>query len=139
MGFLFPTKEANLQDLELGKTTSIQEELLQEMDGTLHKFGKAEGVYVTGGSEDNNENGSYMMALTVNFGEDDDDKAELRLFGELRSQVIESHVAVIGGSGKYEDANGYASIKVVQRVGFSRRHKGIVTSSMLLSFDVYLL
>ncbi|KAI9124605.1 hypothetical protein K1719_004527 [Acacia pycnantha] len=135
MGFLFP-KKATLQDLELGKTALIQQELLQQVDGTLHKFGTAEGVYV-GRLEDNNGSG-YMMALTVNFDEDDDDDG-LRFFGEQRSDVIESHVAVIGGSGKYEDANGYASVKVVQRVGFSQQHRGEVTSSMLLSFDVYLI
>ncbi|KAK4279461.1 hypothetical protein QN277_011242 [Acacia crassicarpa] len=135
MGFLFP-KKATLQDLELGKTTLIQQELLQQVDGTLRKFGTAEGVYV-GRLEDNNGSG-YMMALTVNFDEDDDDDG-LRIFGEQRSDVIESHVVVIGGTGKYEDANGYASVKVVQRVGFSQQHRGEVTSSMLLSFDVYLI
>ncbi|XP_028791121.1 dirigent protein 24-like [Neltuma alba] len=131
MGFLFPTN-ANLQDLELRKITLIQQELLQQADGSLGKIGKAEGVYVDS-SEDHGS--SYMIALTVSFGEDDDG---LRLFGEQRNDVLESHVAVIGGTGKYEDANGYASIKVVERVGFSE-DKGKVTSTKLLSFDVYLI
>ncbi|XP_028791122.1 uncharacterized protein LOC114747006 [Neltuma alba] len=123
MGFLFPTK-ANLQDLELRKITLTQQELLQQADGSLDKIGKAGGVYV-GSSEDHGS--SYTIALTVSFEEDDDG---LRLFGEQRNDVL-------GGTGKYEDANGYASIKVGERVGFSE-DEGKVTSTKLLSFTMYL-
>ncbi|XP_054801547.1 dirigent protein 24-like [Prosopis cineraria] len=131
LGFLFPTK-TTLQDLQLGKITLVEQELLREVDDDgLDKFGKAEGVYV-GRSEDGT---SYMMALTVNFEEEDG----LRLYGEQRSDVLESHVAVIGGTGKYEDANGYASVKVVERVGFSKQEQGQVTSTKFLSFHVYLI
>ncbi|KAK7310259.1 hypothetical protein RJT34_07661 [Clitoria ternatea] len=132
VGFSFPTR-ATIQELEFGSVTSIDEELVLEGDGgELHKLGKAQGVYVAS-SEDAS---SLMVAMTARFlkGEYQDG---LRLFGVHRSDVFESHVAVIGGTGKYYGANGYAAIKVVDKVGSSTK-EGQVTSSKFLLFDVYL-
>jgi len=132
IGFSFPTRAA-FQELEFGSVTSIDEELLVEGDheDELKKLGKAQGVYVA--SEE--DGSSHMVAMTVSFlkGEYEDG---LRLFGVHRSDVFESHVAVIGGIGKYHGANGYAVVKVVDKVG-SSTVEGKVTSSKFLLYDVY--
>ncbi|XP_020237445.2 dirigent protein 18 [Cajanus cajan] len=133
IGFSFPTI-ATLQEMEYGSVTPIDEELLEEGDGgEVRKLGKAQGVCVAS-SEDES---SHMVAITASFlkGEFQDDG--LRLFGVYKSDVFESHVAVIGGSGKYYGANGYAAVKVVDKVG-SNAKEGKVTSSKFLLFDVYL-
>ncbi|XP_004497314.2 dirigent protein 25-like [Cicer arietinum] len=131
IGFSFPTRAA-LQELEFGSLTSIDEELVLESDGDeLRKIGKGQGVYVAS-SEGGN---SYMVAMTASFlkGEYEDG---LRIFGVHRCDVFESHVAVIGGTGKYYGANGYAVVKVVDKIG-SSTIEGKVTSSKFLLFDVY--
>ena len=129
-GFSFPTR-ATLQELEFGSVTSIDEELLESV-GAEQKLGKAQGLYVAS-SEDGS---SHMMAITASFvkGEYQDG---LRIFGVHRTDIFESHVAVIGGTGKFYGANGYAAVKVVDRVG-SSTEEGKVTSSKFLLFDVYL-
>lgn len=132
IGFSFPTRAA-FQELEFGSVTPIDEDLLVEGgDGDeLKKLGKAQGVYVA--SEE--DGSSHMVAMTVSFvkGEFEDG---LRLFGVHKSDVFESHVAVIGGTGKYYGANGYAVVKVVDKVG-SSKVEGKVISSKFLLFDVY--
>ncbi|KAK7374068.1 hypothetical protein VNO80_07493 [Phaseolus coccineus] len=131
IGFSFPAR-ATLQELEYGSVTSIDEELLQNDGDELHKLGKAQGVYVVS-SEDRS---SHMVAITTSFlkgGYQDG----LRLFGVHKTDVFESHIAVIGGTGKYYNANGYAAVKVVDKVGSSSKEKK-VTSSKFLLFDVYL-
>ncbi|RDX71466.1 Dirigent protein 18, partial [Mucuna pruriens] len=131
IGFFFPTR-ATLQELDYGSVTSIDEDLLEGDGDEIQKLGKAQGVCVAS-SEDGS---SHMVAVTASFlkGEYQDG---LRLFGVHKSDVFESHVAVIGGTGKYYGANGYAAVKVVDKVGSSTK-EGKVTSSKFLLFDVYL-
>ncbi|QCE12099.1 dirigent protein 25-like [Vigna unguiculata] len=126
IGFSFPTR-ATLQELEYGSVTSIDEDLVESDGDEVKNIGKAEGVYVVS-SEDGS---SHMVAITASFLKGD----ALRLFGVHKSDVFESHVAVIGGTGKYYDANGYAAVKVVHKVGSK---DGKVISSKFLLFDVYL-
>ncbi|MED6136872.1 hypothetical protein PIB30_059825 [Stylosanthes scabra] len=134
-GFSFPTR-ATLQELEFGSVTSIDEELLQ-VEGVrgaeLERLGQAQGVYVASSGDRTN----HMMAMTARFLKGDEYQDGLTIFGVHRTDVFESHVAVIGGTGKYNGANGYAAVKVVDRVG-SSAEGGKVTSSKFLKFDVYL-
>ncbi|OIW12785.1 hypothetical protein TanjilG_24718 [Lupinus angustifolius] len=130
IGFSFPTR-ATLQELEFGSVTSIDEDLLESNGDEPHKLGKAQGVYVAS-SEGGN---SHMVAMTASFVKGEYQNG-LRFFGVHRSDVFESHVAVIGGTGKYYGANGYAAVKVVDKIGSSK--EGKVTSSKFLLFDVYL-
>ncbi|KAK7410477.1 hypothetical protein VNO78_01282 [Psophocarpus tetragonolobus] len=60
-----------------------------------------------------------MLAMTTSFlkGEYKD---ELRFFRVHKRDVYESQVAVTRGIGKYDVANGYAAIKVVDKVGFRK-------------------
>lgn len=106
---------ATLQELELGTVTTINEEIYEEGSSIL---GQSEGIYVASSSE-NGSSHHMMMAMTVSFNNnnngDHDEKIKdgLRFFGVHRTDVNESHVAVIGGFGKFHNANGYASIKTI--------------------------
>ncbi|KAI3517301.1 hypothetical protein L1887_16515 [Cichorium endivia] len=101
-----------LQDeLEFGMVNIIDVDLLEytNMYG-LQPLGKAKGMYVSSSEDGSNQ----MMAMTTSFL-DSEFKDELRFFGVHRVDVnYESHVAVIGGMGKYDGANGYATIKAVK-------------------------
>ncbi|KAJ7975877.1 Dirigent protein [Quillaja saponaria] len=109
IGLSFPTSQIPLEELEFGMVTSVEEELF---DGSRNIVGKAEGVYVA-----SSENGSsHMMAITASFVKDEY-KNGLKFFGVHRTDALESHVAVIGGTGRYHGANGYASIKAVDAGG----------------------
>ncbi|XP_021910231.1 dirigent protein 16-like [Carica papaya] len=123
IGLNFPAR-ATLEELELGTFTSIDEDLFKiSTNGGKKLFGKAHGVYV---ASPGNGTG-YMMAVTAFLGPGEFPDG-LRLFGVYRAQEAESHVAVIGGTGKYNCANGYASVKAFELQGANK----------LLLFTVYL-
>ncbi|XP_027913409.1 dirigent protein 10-like [Vigna unguiculata] len=108
IGFSFPTR-ATLQELEYGSITSIDEDMLESDGDKVKNVGKAEGVYVVSSKDGS----SHIVAITASFLKGD----ALRLFGVLKIDVFESHVAIIGGTRKYYDANGYVAVKVVHKVG----------------------
>ncbi|XAR72058.1 hypothetical protein NMG60_11018558 [Bertholletia excelsa] len=130
MGFAFPTR-ATLQELEFGVVTTIDEALFKDSFGVV-MVGKGQGMYVASSKH----GASLMIAMRASFtgGESQDG---LRLFGVHRRDLLESHVAVIGGTGKYENANGYAEIRTVN-VSSSEREKTSERSYRVLLFNVYL-
>ncbi|KAF4379586.1 hypothetical protein CsatB_028198 [Cannabis sativa] len=134
-GLSFPMARATLQELEFGTVTPIEEGIYNSDHSHHHDdslrvvIGKAQGIYVA-----TSEGGisSHMMALTASFG-DGDEANGLRFFGVRKKGVTESHIAVIGGVGKYQGANGYATLK---RVNInSQKNNGV---SKLFKFSVYL-
>ncbi|KAB5538871.1 hypothetical protein DKX38_016404 [Salix brachista] len=125
IGLSFPAR-ATLQELEFGSVTEIAEDLF--VYGSL-VVGKALGVYVAS-SEDGT---SHMMAMTAKFVKNEF-RDGLRFFGVHKTDVPESHIAVIGGTGKYHGANGYAVIKAVG--AGSKSTAGEETGNLL--FNVYL-
>ncbi|GAB4836526.1 hypothetical protein Ancab_001438 [Ancistrocladus abbreviatus] len=143
IGMAFPAARAAFQELEFGTVTAINEDLFQDSDFGLQIMGKALGIYVAT-LEDGS---SHIMAMTASFGKLSDDeessKHSLRFFGVHRKDVSECHVAVIGGTGEYDGANGYATVKmVVDRASNSNANAteaGIQdANSKLLHFNVYL-
>ncbi|KAL2896002.1 Dirigent protein 25 [Bienertia sinuspersici] len=139
-GIAFTATTKNLQEeMEFGLVTNIEEEIYDgnSVSGPTTLVGKSRGVYVAmNSSEDanNNDNNSHMMAMTVKFSTDenaeddensDDEVDRLKLFGVHNKDVMECHVAVIGGTGKFKDANGFAVIKVL-------------SGTMMLLYNVYL-
>ncbi|KAF3433784.1 hypothetical protein FNV43_RR24887 [Rhamnella rubrinervis] len=138
IGLSFPVR-ATLQELEFGIVTVIEEEVYEPSGDGFQTLGRAQGMYV-----ESSENGSsHMMALTVSFGDGDGDgevNDGLRFFGVHRTDANESHIAAIGGSGKFIGANGYATLKTVS-VKFSGDANGEEQTgrhSKLLKFKVYL-
>lgn len=129
-GFSFPSI-ATLQELELSSVTEIAEYLFEGLVFSSRVIGKAQGVYVAS-SEDGT---SHMMAMTVYFV-GNELKDGLRFFGVHQTDVSESHIAVIGGTGLYNGANGYASVKFIDGgYNISGEDTG---ESMYLLFTVYL-
>lgn len=110
IGFSFPAI-ATLQELEFGTVTVINEELFEVLEFGSPAFGKAEGIYVAS-SEDGN---SHMMAMTTFFAKGGFTDG-LRFFGLRHTDASEFHIAIIGGTGKYHGANGYATVKAVSTV-----------------------
>ncbi|KAJ8759892.1 hypothetical protein K2173_009993 [Erythroxylum novogranatense] len=128
IGLPFPAR-ATLQELEYGSVTEIEEELFSSRNSEF--VGRAVGIFVAS-SEDGT---SHMMAMTASFA-GYEFKDCLRFFGVYKVDGPESHVAIIGGSGKYRGANGYAVIKTVDEDSKAVR-KGKRTERLLL-FDAYL-
>ncbi|KAI3975147.1 hypothetical protein MKX01_038475 [Papaver californicum] len=106
---------ATLQGLESGNITPIDEQLiLGSIDPlviyTSSVFGKAKGVYVKRSNSSSVDD--HMMAMTVILANNGGrPKDSLRFFGVHRITDPESHIAVIGGAGKFQGANGYATVK----------------------------
>ncbi|XP_057489433.1 dirigent protein 16-like [Actinidia eriantha] len=130
IGISFPGK-AMLEELEFGTVTVIEEALFEGTFGGV-QVGKAQGMYVASSDDGSN----HMMAMTARFASGEY-KDGLRLFGVYRTDVLESHVAVIGGTGKYHNANGYATVKTVN-LDSSNVKKGSEAVYKVLRFDVYL-
>jgi hypothetical protein len=135
IGLSFPAS-ATLQELEFGTVTVIDQELFKgsSKNNMSPMLGKAQGIYVAS-SEDGS---SHMMAMTAYFAGSDGFKDGLRFFGVHQTDVPESHIAVVGGIGKYQGANGYAKVKAVDdHVGSHTDEEGKGTNKLLL-FHVYL-
>lgn len=99
--------------------------------------GKAKGIYVAIGSEDGIDNISHMMAMTASFY-DEKKLDSLKFFGVHRRDVMECHVAVIGGTGKFEDANGYAIIRSLVTSSNNKEVSYVEEVNKFLLFNVYL-
>lgn len=136
IGLSFPAR-ATLQELEFGIVTVIEEEVYEPSGDGFLTLGRAQGMYVA-----SSENGSsHMMALTVSFGDGDGEvNFGLRFFGVHRTDANESHIAVIGGTGKFHGANGYATLKTVSVKSSSNAigEEQAGGHSKLLKFNVYL-
>lgn len=97
---------STLQKLMFGTMTVFDDELTEGHDLGSGLVGKAQGFYISS-SEDG---ASQTMAFTVMFaagGYAD----SLSFFGVHRTAVAESHLAVMGGTGKYVNAKGFALVK----------------------------
>lgn len=114
----------NVQTLEIGNMAVIEEELIS----TSPLKGKVQGIYVTS-LED--ENISMLVIKAVFDGGIFENS--LRFFGEFKPGSSESHIAVVGGSGRYHGANGFAIVKAIDE----RVFEGMRKKNKLL-FKVYI-
>ncbi|XP_043699745.1 dirigent protein 9-like [Telopea speciosissima] len=122
---------ATLQELMFGTITVVDDELTDGQDLGSSVVGKAQGFYLASSVDGT----SHTMALTALFhggAQAPDDT--ISFFGVHRTVATESQVAVVGGTGKYENAKGYANIQTLQS---SNDHTtdGVET---LHQFSVYL-
>lgn len=72
-------------------------------------IGKVEGVYVTGSKDDSRQ----MVAMKASFVSNGNVNDSLRFFGVSQKGILESQISIVGGSGKYNGANGFAIVKSV--------------------------
>ncbi|KQK10482.1 hypothetical protein BRADI_2g54385v3 [Brachypodium distachyon] len=117
--------------LRPGTVTLVDEQLHGKRESGLPLAGKLQGVLVAG--LDGNSSTSRMVAVKALFAADGAEDS-IRFFGVLHDGLEESHVAVVGGTGRYDGASGFAVVKAadVPETG------GNVSLSRALSFSVHL-
>lgn len=96
----------SLHALEPGTVTMIDEKLRGSVALGPRTAGKVEGMYVTSSWD----NSSHMVAMKATFGDGRSDDS-LRFFGVHHLGPPESHIAVVGGAGRYHGANGFAVVR----------------------------
>ncbi|XP_008783768.2 dirigent protein 16-like [Phoenix dactylifera] len=92
--------------LESGTVTMIDETLRGSVALGPPTAGKVQGMYVTS----TGDNSSHMVAMKATF-EDGRSDDSLRFFGVHHLGLPESHIAVVGGTGRYHGANGFAAVR----------------------------
>ena len=124
-----------IQKLMFGSVTVIDDQLTEghELDSAV--IGKAQGFYLASSLDGTSQ--TILLTVLVHGGEHEhhdlvDDS--INLFGIHRTASSESEVAVIGGTGKYENARGYASLETLLKED-QHTTDGVDT---ILHFNVYL-
>ncbi|KAF2295951.1 hypothetical protein GH714_035302 [Hevea brasiliensis] len=132
-GFNFPVVNGDqlpstLQQLMFGTITVIDDELTESHDLRSGFVGRAQGFYVASSVDGT----SQTMAFTTMFqnGHYED---SLTFFGVHRTAVSESQLAIMGGTGKYVNAKGFAIVKTFPATN-QHETDGVET---LLEFTVY--
>ncbi|KAF8046573.1 hypothetical protein N665_3607s0002 [Sinapis alba] len=95
-----------LQMLMFGTMTVIDDELTEGHELGSGLLGKAQGYYVASAVDGT----SQTMAFTAMF-ESGGYEDSISFFGVHRTAVSESHLGVMGGTGKYVNARGFAIVK----------------------------
>ncbi|XWS75045.1 hypothetical protein CRYUN_Cryun01aG0051500 [Craigia yunnanensis] len=123
----------SLQRLMFGSITVIDDELTEAHELGSAVLGKAQGFYLASSLDGT----SQTIALTVllhggEHGHEIEDA--ISFFGVHRTVSPESQIAVVGGTGKYENARGYATVETLHQ---EDQHitDGVDT---ILHFNVYL-
>ncbi|CAO2204580.1 unnamed protein product [Urochloa humidicola] len=112
-----------LQKLLFGTTTVVDDELTEAPELGSAAVGRAQGFYIASSEE----GVSQTVAVTAMFKEGGFEDT-LSFFGVHRTADSESHLAVVGGTGKYAGAKGFAKVAVV-------RPGGVAASGALLETD----
>ncbi|EXC35074.1 hypothetical protein L484_010856 [Morus notabilis] len=119
-----------LQKLMFGTVTAFDDELTEGHELGSGLLGKAQGFYVASSVDGT----SQIMAFTAMFqtgGYAD----SLTFFGVHMTAAAESHLAIMGGTGKYLNAKGIATVKTFPPTADQHNTDGLET---LLQFTVYL-
>ncbi|KAI3470436.1 hypothetical protein Pfo_027099 [Paulownia fortunei] len=99
-----------LQQLMFGSVTVVDNEITEGHELGSSVLGKAQGFYLTSSSDGS----SHTLALTALFhGGDHEILDTVSFFGVHRTATPISHIAIVGGTGKYENAKGYATIETL--------------------------
>ncbi|CAL5211363.1 unnamed protein product [Lathyrus oleraceus] len=102
---------ATLEKLLFGRITVIDDEITKGYELNSDVIGKVQGFHLVS-SLDGSSQTMAFVALFGDEGHEDDDA--ISFFGVHRMATHESYVAVVGGTGKYENARGYAKIETLQ-------------------------
>ncbi|GFQ03572.1 dirigent protein 9 [Phtheirospermum japonicum] len=100
-----------LQQLMFGSVTVVDNELTEGHELGTDVIGRAQGFYLTSSSDGS----SHTVMLTAVFHGDGHDEIldTVSFFGVHRTATPVSHIAIVGGTGKYEEAKGYATIETL--------------------------
>ncbi|XP_010253352.1 PREDICTED: dirigent protein 25 [Nelumbo nucifera] len=118
-----------IQKLMFGTMTVIDDELTEGHELGSGLVGKAQGFYVASSEDGTSQTMAFIaMFQSGNYAD------SLSFFGVHRTAVSESQLAVMGGTGKYVNAKGYATVKTIPSVN----HHETDGAETLLEFTVYL-
>ncbi|GJN17233.1 hypothetical protein PR202_gb04284 [Eleusine coracana subsp. coracana] len=109
--------------------TVVDEQVHGRKEFGLPMEGRLQGVLVTSLAD----NSSRMVAVKASFAGDGAGDS-IRFFGVHRDDQKESHIAVVGGTGRYHHAAGFA----VVRAAVVPETSGNVRMSRAFSFSVHL-
>ncbi|CAA3026555.1 Hypothetical predicted protein [Olea europaea subsp. europaea] len=102
-----------LQQLMFGSITVVDNEITEGHELGSAVLGKAQGFYMSSSSDGS----SHTLVLTALFqGHDHEIDDTISFFGVHRTATPISHIAIVGGTGKYENAKGYATIETLPHV-----------------------
>ncbi|CAL5322427.1 hypothetical protein CsSME_00000693 [Camellia sinensis var. sinensis] len=120
-----------LQQLMFGSITVVDNELTEGHELGSAVLGKAQGFYLACSLDGT----SHTLVLTALFhGVDHDMDNTISFFGIHRTGSPLSEIAVIGGTGEYENAKGYATIETLHQQD-QHTTDGVET---ITQFNVYL-
>ena len=121
---------ATPQNVLFGTTTIIDEDLTEGHELGAAVVGSAQGFHVTS----SRDGASRTVVLTAVFGGGQVHGDTLSFVGVHRMAAPASHITIIGGTGKYQNAMGFAAIQTL------RPHEQQTTDGgkSLLQFDVHL-
>uniref|UniRef100_A0A3Q7GQ66 Dirigent protein n=1 Tax=Solanum lycopersicum TaxID=4081 RepID=A0A3Q7GQ66_SOLLC len=104
----------SLQQLMFGSITVVDNELTEGHELGSSVLGRAQGFYLTSSSDGT----SHTLALTTLFHGEHNHEVDdtISFFGIHRTATPISHIAIIGGTGKYENAKGFATIETLPHV-----------------------
>nr|CAD1839783.1 unnamed protein product [Ananas comosus var. bracteatus] len=125
-----PPEGTSLQKLLFGTLTVMDDELTEGPELGSGVVGKAQGFYVASSEEGTSQTVALTAMLTA--GEYAD---SISLFGVHRTAESESYLAVVGGTGKYAGAKGFAKVAVVRTPAAAHETDGVES---VLQFTVYL-
>ncbi|XP_045798319.1 dirigent protein 24-like [Trifolium pratense] len=101
-----------IQKLMFGSVTVIDDQLTEEHELDSSVIGRAQGFYLASSLDGTSK--TIVLTVLVHGGEHHDGVDDtISLFGIHRTASPESEIAVIGGTGKYENARGYASLETL--------------------------
>ncbi|KAJ0102456.1 hypothetical protein Patl1_06242 [Pistacia atlantica] len=124
---------SSLQKLMFGTVTVIDDELTEGHELGSGVVGRAQGFYLASSLDGT----SQTIALTalLHGGEHNHEYEDtISFFGVHRTASHESQVAVVGGTGKYENAKGYAMVETIHQED-QHTTDGVDT---IVKFSVYL-
>ncbi|KAF5729567.1 Disease resistance-responsive family protein [Tripterygium wilfordii] len=119
-----------LQQLMYGTITVINDELTEGHELGSGFLGKAQGFYVVSSVDGT----SQTMAFTTMF-QSGHYVDSLSFFGVHRTGVSESQLAIMGGTGKYVNAKGFAIVKTIPASSTTQHDTDGVET--VLEFSVY--
>ncbi|KAG8046050.1 hypothetical protein GUJ93_ZPchr0008g14189 [Zizania palustris] len=124
------------QKLLFGTMTVVDEALTEAPELGSAAVGRAQGFYI-GSTE---EGVSQTVAVTTMF-KDGEFADSISFFGVHRTAESESHLAIVGGTGKFVGAKGFAKVAVVRPGGVAATGAAHETDGVetVLQFTVFLM
>lgn len=117
-----------------GSLTIIDDEVTEGEELGSAVVGRAQGFYFVSSLDGS----SHTVAFTVivhRHNEEEEEEDTISFFGVHRRVSPESPIAVVGGTGKYEKAGGFAVIENLRRGENQHVTDGVDT---IVHFSVYL-